>query len=173
MTAADRPSVTDNARAESIEEAYQRGHEDGFWNGKTTDMSPRQAAEFMAPYRATCPGCAAGRAETTTATVATDAPALLAELERAQEREADAVQRAERAEALLATARTRPTRTIYSVQHWEDADGIRASWVTGYGQYTHSREDAEATLRHQERQHPDTTFRLAQAEVTAWTETGQ
>src|SRR5690625_1710253 len=26
----------------------------------------------------------------------------------------------------LATARTRPTRTIYSVQHWEDADGIRA-----------------------------------------------
>lgn len=40
------------------EEAYQRGHEDGFWNGKTTDMSPAQAATFMAPYRSRCPGCA-------------------------------------------------------------------------------------------------------------------
>ena len=74
------------------------------------------------------------------------------------------------ARGLLATARTRPTRTVYSVQHWEDADGIRAGWVTGYGGYTTSREDAEATFRHQERQHPDATFRLAQAEVTTWTE---
>lgn len=41
-----------------IEEAYQRGHEDGYWNGKTTDMSPAQAAAFMAPYRSHCPGCA-------------------------------------------------------------------------------------------------------------------
>lgn len=36
-----------------VSEAYQRGHEDGFWNGKTTDMSPADAAKFMAPYRAT------------------------------------------------------------------------------------------------------------------------
>lgn len=37
--------------ARQMEESYQRGHEDGFWNGKTTDMSPAQAAAFMAPYR--------------------------------------------------------------------------------------------------------------------------
>lgn len=41
-------------REEAIEEAYQRGHEDGYWNGKTTDMSPVQAAKFMAPYRSRC-----------------------------------------------------------------------------------------------------------------------
>lgn len=39
------------------EEAYQRGHEDGYWNGKTTHMSPAQAAAFMAPYRSRCPKC--------------------------------------------------------------------------------------------------------------------
>lgn len=41
----------------SVEEAYQRGHEDGYWSGKTTDMSPSQAAAFMAPYRSRCRGC--------------------------------------------------------------------------------------------------------------------
>lgn len=39
---------------EGAEEAYQRGHEDGYWNGKTTDMSPAEAASFMAPYRSRC-----------------------------------------------------------------------------------------------------------------------
>ena len=33
------------------EEAYRRGHQDGYWNDKTTGMSPSQAAAFMAPYR--------------------------------------------------------------------------------------------------------------------------
>ena len=46
---------------EGIEEAYQRGHEDGYWNGKTTDMTPAQAAAFMAPYRSRCPGLGAFR----------------------------------------------------------------------------------------------------------------
>lgn len=45
--------------AEVAEAAYQRGHEAGFWNGKTTDMTPNQAAEYMAPYRSQCPTCAA------------------------------------------------------------------------------------------------------------------
>src|SRR5690625_246418 len=113
----------------------------------------------------------AARAETTTATTEDAARVMRDEwMQYGPEVTWLHMARALDAHGLLATARTRPTRTVYSVQHWEDADGIRAGWVTGYGGYTTSREDAEATFRHQERQHPDATFRLAQAEVTTWTE---
>lgn len=62
------------------------------------------------------------------------------------------------------------TRTVYSVQHWEDADGIRAGWCTGYGSYTGSRDDALRTLEYQRKTYRDTTFRLASAQITGWKE---
>lgn len=46
-------AILDAAGTDLCEGAYQRGHEDGYWNGKTTGMTPQEAAAFMAPYRAT------------------------------------------------------------------------------------------------------------------------
>lgn len=62
------------------------------------------------------------------------------------------------------------TTTVYSVQHWEDGDGIHAGWVTGHGQYTTVRRDAELVFAHRQHLNPQVQFRIATAEVTAWTE---
>ena len=100
MTAADRPSVTDDARAEAWDEGYQ----DGLRQGGEGEDGPR----YVNPYRA------AGRAETTTATVE-DAARVIREAIYLTPEEpfhtlpqdaADALAEA----GLLATARTRPTR---------------------------------------------------------------
>lgn len=60
------------------------------------------------------------------------------------------------------------TRIIYSVQAWSDVDAIRDNWITGYGYYTHSRDDAIAELIHNRYRHPETTFRLAEATISEW-----
>jgi len=60
--------------------------------------------------------------------------------------------------------------TVYSVQHWEDGDGIHSGWVTGYGYFTHSRADAEAQLAHDRKTYPRETFRLAMSTLTDWYE---
>jgi len=62
------------------------------------------------------------------------------------------------------------TRTVYSVQQWVDADGVRDGWCTGHGYFTHNRADAEATLAYDRRTYPAETFRLAQAQITDWEE---
>lgn len=66
------------------------------------------------------------------------------------------------------TAVPTTTRTVYSVQAWSDVDSVRDSWITGYGYYTHSREDAAAQLEHDRKAYPHTSFRLATAEITEW-----
>ena len=62
------------------------------------------------------------------------------------------------------------TRTVYSVQHWVDADGIRDGWCTGYGYYMRSLKDAQTQLDHDRASYPDMTFRIARAEITEWEE---
>lgn len=61
-------------------------------------------------------------------------------------------------------------RTVYSVQQWVDADGIHDGWCTGYGSFTGSRDDALTSLRWNRDHCPDTTFRLASAQISAWKE---
>ena len=63
-------------------------------------------------------------------------------------------------------------RTVYSVQHWVDADGIHDGWCTGYGHYTGSKVDAAAQLEYDQRTHPAERFRLASAQITEWREAG-
>ncbi|UNX54099.1 HIT domain-containing protein [Georgenia sp. TF02-10] len=62
------------------------------------------------------------------------------------------------------------TRTVYSVQEWVDADGIRDGWNAGYGSWTGSRRDAERELQHARATYPGERFRLAAAEITDWRE---